>query len=67
MSDDLVQSVEQKVCERWYFTISELLYEFSQILRTLLYEIITAWLLEVLCEFRKCSRVHMKCREWVQL
>jgi hypothetical protein len=41
VSDDLVQSVDQKVSERWSFTISELSYEFPQISRTLLYEIIT--------------------------
>jgi hypothetical protein len=28
MSDDLVESVDQNICERWCFTISELLYEF---------------------------------------
>jgi transposase len=39
--DDLVQSVDQKTCERWRFTISELSCEFSQISLTVLYEIIT--------------------------
>jgi hypothetical protein len=38
---DLVQNVDQKICERWKFTISELLCEFLQILCTVLYEIIT--------------------------
>jgi hypothetical protein len=42
MSDDLAQSVDQNMCERWQFTISELLYEFPQISRTPLYKIITA-------------------------
>jgi hypothetical protein len=41
VSDDLVQSVQQIICEGWRFTISELSYEFPQISRTLLYEIIT--------------------------
>jgi hypothetical protein len=41
VSDDLVQSVDQKICERWCFTISELSCEFSRIPCTLLYEIIT--------------------------
>jgi hypothetical protein len=44
MSDDLVQSVDQKFCERRCFTISELLCEFPQILRTLPYEIFTVGL-----------------------
>jgi hypothetical protein len=37
VSDDLVQSVDQKICERWHFTISEFLREFPQISHTLLY------------------------------
>jgi hypothetical protein len=41
VSDDLVQSVDQKICERQHFTISELLCEFPQILCTVLYKIIT--------------------------
>jgi hypothetical protein len=41
MSYDLVQSVDEKDCERWRFTISELLCEFPQISHTHLYEIIT--------------------------
>jgi hypothetical protein len=41
VDDDLVQSVDQKIYERGRFTISELLCKFSQILRTVLYEIIT--------------------------
>jgi hypothetical protein len=41
VSDDLVQSVDQKICERWRFTVLELLCEFPQISRTVLYEIIT--------------------------
>jgi hypothetical protein len=31
VSDDLVQSVGQKICETWRFTISELSCEFTQI------------------------------------
>jgi hypothetical protein len=44
VSDDLVQSVDQKEnnCERRRLTISELSCEFPQISRTLHYEIITA-------------------------
>jgi transposase len=41
-SDELAQSVEQKICERRPFTISEISCEFRQISRTVLYEIITA-------------------------
>jgi hypothetical protein len=41
MSGDLVQRVEQKIYERWCFTISGLLLEFPQILFSLLCEIIT--------------------------
>jgi hypothetical protein len=38
VSDDLVQSVEQKICERRRFTISELPCEFPHISHTVLYE-----------------------------
>jgi hypothetical protein len=41
VSDSLVQSVDQKICEIWHFTIAELLCEFPQISCTVLYEIIT--------------------------
>ena len=41
VSDDLVQSVEEKNCERWHFTISELSCEFLQISFIVLYKIIT--------------------------
>jgi hypothetical protein len=41
VSDDLVRSVDQKICERRCFTISELSCEFPHTLRTVLYEIIT--------------------------
>jgi hypothetical protein len=40
VSDDFFQNIDKKNCERWRFTISELSYEFPQISRTLLYEII---------------------------
>jgi hypothetical protein len=40
VSEDLVQSVDQEICERRCFTISELLCEFSQISCALLCEII---------------------------
>jgi hypothetical protein len=39
--DDLVQSVDPKICERWHFTISELSHEFPEISCTVLYELIT--------------------------
>jgi hypothetical protein len=41
VNDGLVQSVDQKISERWRFTISELSFELPQISRTVLYEIIT--------------------------
>jgi hypothetical protein len=41
VSDDLIQSVDQTICERQCFTISELLREFPQISPILLYEIMT--------------------------
>jgi hypothetical protein len=40
--DDLVQSVDQKNCERRRYTIPELSCGFPQISRTLLYETVTA-------------------------
>jgi hypothetical protein len=52
VSDDLVQSVNQKICERRHFTISELLFEFSQ--NSCTYEIITVRL-----------RYHKFCARWV--
>jgi hypothetical protein len=36
VSDDLVRSVDQKICERQSFTISEISCEFPQISRTVL-------------------------------
>jgi hypothetical protein len=41
VSDDLVQSVEQQICERRLFTVSELSCESPQISRAVLNEIIT--------------------------
>jgi hypothetical protein len=41
VSDDLGQSVDQKICERQQFTISEVLCQFPQISCPVLYEIIT--------------------------
>jgi hypothetical protein len=38
-SDDLVQSIDQKIY-KWQFTISELLYEFPQISCNILHKII---------------------------
>jgi hypothetical protein len=66
VSDDLVQSVDQKISERWLFTISEFSCGFSQISLTVLYEIITVRLSITGVGqngFRKCSRVSIKRRE----
>jgi hypothetical protein len=41
VSGDVVQSVDQKICGREHFTISEISCEFLQISCTVLYEIIT--------------------------
>jgi hypothetical protein len=54
VSDNLVWSVDQKICERWPFTISELLCEFPYISCTVLYHIITVRL-----GYHKC------CSRWV--
>jgi hypothetical protein len=54
VSADLIQSVNQKICERWGFTISELLCKFPQISHTVLYDIITVWL-----------GYHRFCARWV--
>jgi hypothetical protein len=51
-SDDLVQSVDQKICERQLFTTSKLSCEFSQISRTILYVIIIV----MLGYFKVCAR-----------
>jgi hypothetical protein len=55
VSDDPVQSVDQKICERQRFTISELSCEFPHISRTVLYKIITDRL-----------GYHKFCTRWVQ-
>jgi hypothetical protein len=54
VSDDLVQSADQKICERQRFTISDLSCEFSQISCTVLCEIITVRL-----------GYHKFCARWV--
>jgi hypothetical protein len=54
VSDDLVQSFGQTICERQHFTISELSCEFPQISCTGLYEIITVML-----------GYHKFCTRWV--
>jgi hypothetical protein len=41
VSDDIVQSVDQEVCERQCFTIPSLLCKFQEISLTVLYKIIT--------------------------
>jgi hypothetical protein len=62
-SDDLVQSVDLIICERWRFKISELSCEFPHISPTVPYAIITVR--EAITSFaqdgfRKCSRVLKK-------
>jgi hypothetical protein len=67
MSNDLVQSVDQQICEQWRFTISELSCEFPQILCTVLCEIITftldyhkfcaRWVLKMLMGAHKMQRM----------
>jgi hypothetical protein len=54
VSDDLLQNVNRKICESRSFTISEASYEFPQIPRTVLYEIITVRL-----------GCHKFCARWV--
>jgi hypothetical protein len=46
--DDLVRNVNQKICERRRFTISKLSCEFLQISCTVLYEMITVGLSQIL-------------------
>jgi hypothetical protein len=63
---DLFQSVDQKICERQCFKISEFLCEFSQTSCTLLYEIIsvrlgyykfcTRWIPKILTSTHKMQR-----------
>jgi hypothetical protein len=55
VSDDLIQSVDQKLCERQCFTISELSHEFLQISCTVLHEIITV----------RLGLHHKFCARWV--
>jgi hypothetical protein len=54
VGDDLAQSVDQQICERWHFTISELSCEYQQISCTFPYEIITVRL-----------GCHKFCARWV--
>jgi murein endopeptidase len=54
VSDEHVQNVDQKNCERQHFTISKLSCEFPQISRIVLYEIITVKL-----------GYHKFCARWV--
>jgi hypothetical protein len=71
VSDNLVQSVNQKIRERWRFTISELSCLHPQILCTILCEIITArwsydkfcitWVPEILTGMHKTQRTASAC------
>jgi hypothetical protein len=71
VSEGLIRSVHKKICGRRSFTISQLSCEFPQILRTLLYEIITVRLgyRHKFCAiwFRKCSLVRTKRTKWLRL
>jgi hypothetical protein len=67
VSDDLVQSVDHKICERRRFTISEVSCEFSQISRTLLYEIIIVRLGYHKCCARCVLKILTKRREELRL
>jgi hypothetical protein len=67
VSHDFVQSDEQKICERWRFTISELSCKFPQISLTVLYKNITlrlgynkffpSWALKMLMNAHKTQRM----------
>jgi hypothetical protein len=50
----IIQSVDQRICERWQFTISEVSFEFPQISRTVPYKIIKVRL-----------GYHMFCAGWI--
>jgi hypothetical protein len=54
VSDDLVQSVNQKICEGWCFTVSEIWCDFPQVSHTVVYKIITVRL-----------GYHKFCSRWV--
>jgi hypothetical protein len=67
VSDDIIQKVLTKICERRRFTISELSLKFQQILHTVLYEIVTfrlgyhkfcaRWVPEILTGGHKTQRM----------
>jgi hypothetical protein len=57
VSDGLVQSVDRKICERRRFTFSELPYQFSQISRTVTYEIFPC----------PCTQLHRVLVEYILL
>jgi hypothetical protein len=70
VSDDLVQSIDQKICERRTPTISELMCEFPQfyaLLSMRFLQLIWALTSFVQDGFQKCSQVHTDHREWLQL
>jgi hypothetical protein len=69
VSDDLVQSMDQQICDRQCFPISEFPCEFPQISRTVLYKNIAGYSVTsfVQDEFQKCSWVRTKHREWLRL
>jgi transposase len=70
VTDDLVQHVDKLVLKQHQFTISELLLEFPQVSRTVLYEIVTnnfTTTIFVPDGCQKCSLKFTKHREWHQL
>ena len=54
INDDLVQKVDEKVCENRQFTISSLSNEFPHVSRSVLYEIVT-----------DCLNYRNLCSRWV--
>jgi hypothetical protein len=63
LSDALVQSFDQKICERRHFTISELSCELPQISRTLINKLGSTVTSFAQHGFRKCSQVRRKSRD----
>jgi hypothetical protein len=58
VSDDPVQSVDKKICERWRFTISYLSHEFPQISsRPGYHKFCARWVLKMLTSVYKMQRI----------
>jgi hypothetical protein len=60
--NDLVENVDHNSCERWHFTISELLCEFPQMSCAVFYEII---IVRLSYHHKFCTRCVPNCREWL--